>query len=92
MHQNSVFIPEYNLQTNRRCKHGSLLGPVMANIKMTEIENKVIKTLINDGTVKFYCRYVDETLLVVKSQDVSCIHKLLKSFDENLKFTVDLKI
>ena len=59
---------------------------------MTELENKVIKTLINDGTAKFYCRYVDETLLVVKSQDVSCIHKLLKSFDENLKFTVDLKI
>ena len=55
---------------------------------MTELENKVI----NDGTVKFYCRYVDDTLFVVKSQHVSCIHKLLKSFDENLKFTVDLKI
>ena len=51
---------------------------------MTELENEIIKLLINDGTVKFYCRYVDDTLLVVKPQDVSCIHKLLKSFDENL--------
>ena len=38
----------------------------------------------------FYCRYVDDTLLVVKPQDVSRIHKLLKKIDKNLKFTVDL--
>ena len=44
---------------------GSSLGPVMANIIMTELEDKVIKRLINDGTIKFYCRYVDDTLLVV---------------------------
>ena len=69
---------------------GSSLGPVMANIIMTELENKVIKPLINDGTLKFYSRYVDDTLLVVKPQDVSRIHKLLSSFDKNLKFTVDL--
>ena len=48
------------------------------------------KPLINDGTIKFYCRYVDDTLIVVKSQDVSRIHKLLNSFDKNLKFTIDL--
>ena len=68
---------------------GSSLGPVMANIIMTELEDKVIKHLINDGTIKFYCRYVDDTLLVVKPQDVSRIHKLLNSFDKNLKFTID---
>ena len=67
---------------------GSLFGPVMASIIMTELENKVIKPLLNDGTVKFYCRYVDDTLPVVKPQDVSRIHKLLKGFDRNLKFTV----
>ena len=67
---------------------GSSLARVMANI-MTEQENKVIKSLINDGTTKFYCRYVDNTLDVVKPQDVSGIHKLLNSFDKNLKFTID---
>ena len=69
---------------------GSSLGPVMTNIIMTELENKVIKPLINDGTIKFYCRYVENTLLVVKPQDVSRIRELLNSFDKNFKFTVDL--
>ena len=68
---------------------GFSLGRVMANI-MTKLEDKVIKSLINDGTIKFYCRYVDDTLHVVKPQDVSGIHKLLTSFDKNLKFTTDL--
>ena len=61
---------------------GSSLGPVMTNIIMTELENKVIKPLINDGDIKFYCRYVENTLLVVKPQDVSRIRELLNSFDK----------
>ena len=67
---------------------GSLLEPVMASIILTELGNKIIKPLINNGTVKFYCRYVDDKLLVVKPQDVSRIDKLLKGLDRNLKFTV----
>ena len=63
---------------------GSSLGLVMANIIMTEPENKGIKPLINDGTIKLYYQYVGETLLVVKPQDVSRIYKLLNSFDKNL--------
>ena len=68
---------------------GSLLGPVMANIMMTELENKVIKPLTNYGTVKFYCWYVGHTLRVVKPQDTSHIHEL-NGFDKNFKFTIDL--
>ena len=30
------------------------LGPVMTNIIMTELENKVVKPVINDGSIKFY--------------------------------------
>ena len=69
---------------------GSSLGSVMTNIIMIELENKETKPLMSDGTIKFYCRYVDNTLLVAKPQDVSRIHKLLNGFDKNLKFTVDL--
>ena len=29
-----------------------------------------------DGTAKFYWRYIDDTLLVVKPQNVSRIHKM----------------
>ena len=61
---------------------GSSLGPVMTNIIMTELENKVIKPLINDGDIEFYCGYVENTLLVVKPQDVSRIRELLNSFDK----------
>ena len=35
---------------------GSSLGPVLANIFMTELEKKVIKPLINNGTIQFYSR------------------------------------
>ena len=68
----------------------SLLGAVMANIIVTELENKVTKPPINNDTIKFYCWYVDDALLVVKPQNVSRIQKLLNGFDKNLKFTVDL--
>ena len=68
---------------------GSSLGPAMANIIMTKLENKVIKPLMGDDTIKLYCRPVN-TLLVVKPHNVSRIHKLLNSFDKNLKLTVDL--
>ena len=63
---------------------GSSFWSVMAIIII------VIKPHSNDGTIKFYSRYVDDALLVVKPQDVSRIHKLLNGFDKNLKFTVDL--
>ena len=35
---------------------GSSLGPVLANIIMTELEKVVVKKLIDDGTIKFYIR------------------------------------
>ena len=62
----------------------------MANIIMTELENQIVKPLINDGTIKFYYWYVDDTLLVVKLQYVSRFYKLLNSFDKYVKFPIDL--
>ena len=44
---------------------------------------------MSDSTIKFYCRYID-TLLAVKPNDASRIHKLLNGFDKYLKFTIDL--
>lgn len=68
---------------------GSSLGPVLANIIMTELENVVIQPLIDQGIIQFYCRYVDDTLLLVKPRDVDLIHERLNAFDNNLRFTVD---
>ena len=45
---------------------GSSLGPVLANIIVTEIEDVINKPLVADGTVTFCCRFVDDTLLIIK--------------------------
>ena len=68
---------------------GSSLGPVLANIIMTELEKRIIDDLIKNDIIKFYCRYVDDTLLVVKQENIKLIHDRLHKFDKNLKFTVD---
>ena len=68
---------------------GASLGPVLANIIMTELETVVVDRMIQSGRIKFYARYVDDTLLLVKPEDVDEILKEFNSFDKNLEFTVD---
>ena len=68
----------------------SSLGPLSANVIMADLKEKVIKLLINDNTIKFYARYVDDNLFVIKQEDVGRIQNLLNKFDPNLRFTVEL--
>ena len=67
----------------------SPLAPVVANILMTEFENIVIKKFVDDGTIKFYGRYVDDTLILMKPTDIKLVHDSVNHFDKNLRFTVD---
>ena len=60
------------------------LGPVLANIIMITVDN-----LLKGETIKFYIRYVDYTLLLVKRPDIDKVLKAFNWFDKNLKFTVD---
>ena len=69
---------------------GSSLGPVLANIIMTELEETIIQQLIENDVIKFYCRYVDDTLMVIEDKYIDFVHKKQNTFDKNLKFTVDL--
>ena len=69
---------------------GSSLGPVSASIIMTELEDAIIKPLIADGTIKFYSRFVDDTLLVMKAENVSPVHKALNKFNNNMCFADDM--
>ena len=63
---------------------GSFLGgPVLANIIMTELKGVITKPLIADDTVKFYSRFVDDTLLVMKPENFSYVHKVINKFDDN---------
>ena len=68
---------------------GSSLGPVLANIIMTELENVIVRNLIADGTVAFYARYVDDTLLLIKPENVQKVLMKLNSFHKSLNFTFD---
>ena len=68
---------------------GSPLGPVLANIIMTESEKIIVKGLVNKSIIKVYMRYVDDTLLLVKEKDIKLIHERSNSFDKNIKFTID---
>ena len=48
---------------------GGSLGPVSANIIVTECEKVIVNQLIEYNIVKFYIRYVDDTLLVHQNTD-----------------------
>ena len=68
---------------------GSPLALVLANIILTELESTIIKKLFDTGKIKFYCRYVDDTLLLIKPEDIQLVQDMFNSFHENLRFTVD---
>ena len=68
---------------------GASLAPVLANIIMTELEQKIVDQLISDDMIKFYDRYVDDTIILVKPENIEEVLRKFNSFDNNLQFTVD---
>ena len=68
---------------------GSCLGPTLAYIIMTELEIKVVDSLFKDGLLKFYIRYVDDTLALFKETDIDNVLSKLNGFHPSLNFTVD---
>ena len=68
---------------------GGSLGPVLANITMIECEKVIVDKLMENGIIKFYIKYVEDALLVIKRTDISCVLNKFSSFDDNLKFTID---
>ena len=68
---------------------GASLGPLLANVIMTEFENIIIKPLLEDMTLGFYKRYVDDTLVLVKPKDINKLLSMFNSFHKEIQFTVD---
>ena len=68
---------------------GSYLGPVLANIIMTELETVIVDKLFTANLLKFYIPYVDDTLALIKESDINIVLKKLNSSQPSLKFTVD---
>ena len=63
---------------------GSSLGPVIANIIMTELEKVIVEPLITSGNIKFYTRHVDVTLLLAKEEDIMFVFDKFSLFHKNL--------
>ena len=63
---------------------GSSLVLVLANVILTEFENVVVTPLMESGILTFYCRYLDDTLVLVKEDQID---KILNA--HNFRFTVD---
>ena len=68
---------------------GSCLGPVLANIIMTELETVIVDKLFEENLLNFYIRYMDDTLVLIKESGINTVLHKLNSFHPNLKFTVD---
>ena len=47
------------------------------------------QNLIDKKFIKFYIRYVDDTLLLIKDEDIDPILKELNSYNKYIRFTVD---
>ena len=68
---------------------GSSLGPVLANVIMPEFQRLNVDKLIKDRLIKFYVRYMDDNLVLVKVEDIDNIVKEFNSFDKIIQFAID---
>ena len=66
---------------------GSPLGPVLANIFMTELEIDMIPLLGN--YLQNWKRFVDDTFAFVLPDKIKYIRNQLNAFDENIQFTFE---
>ena len=69
---------------------GSSLGPILANIFMMKIENKLVPRL-HQHVKKWRC-YVDDTFAYVRNESVDCVLKTLNSFHPNISFAIEKEI
>ena len=53
---------------------GSPLSPTLTNIIMIALEDALIKGLLHNDVIKFYVRYVDDTLVLAKPSDTDLIY------------------
>ena len=62
---------------------GGSLGPMLANVIMTEIEKVVAKNLVESNIITFHVRFVDDKLVLMKCKVADFV---LKTF---IRFTAD---
>ena len=68
---------------------GSALGPLLANIFMISLEEKLLPKVSN--YLCYWKRYVDDTYAYVFPEKIDFILKELNSYHPNIKFTYELE-
>ena len=66
---------------------GGKLSSPLSNIYMHMLESDVINEHILNGDILYYCRYVDDTLILTKKGSKNSIFEKMNKFDKNLIFT-----
>ena len=69
---------------------GSPLGPVLANVFMTELEIAMIPS--SENYLINWKRFVDDTFAFVLPDNIEYILNQLNSFDENIHFTFEMTL
>ena len=67
---------------------GSPLAPLLADIFIIELERSLIPNL---RKIKFWRRYVDDTICFVKIGSIEYIRSVLNSFHKNIQFTYEVE-
>ena len=65
------------------------LEPVLTNVIIKEFERLVVDQLIKNGLIKFYIKFVDDTLVLAKVEDIHNIMKQSNSFHKSIQFTIN---
>ena len=68
---------------------GSPLGPVLAGIIVVELGNSIVPKL--NSHLKFWKRYVDDALTIVKEGSINHVLQQLNSFHPNIQFTFEIE-
>ena len=61
---------------------GGSLEQVLVNITMAESEKVIVTQLIENNIVKFYIKYVDDTLLALIKKDIAIVRNKVNSFNK----------
>ena len=70
---------------------GSLLSPILAEIYMNHLENRILEGSKFCGMIRHWTRYVDDILIVWAGTNRQMDHFLTETnaMNENIKFTVE---
>ena len=69
---------------------GSPLGPFLTGIIMVELDNSIVPKL--NSHLRFWKRYVDDTLTIIKEGSINHVFQQLNLFHPNIQFTFEREL